>query len=56
MKKTTNKGQKVFVRFSPPKLNNWLDSFSHDPGDTQASKPGVTRKPKHAIKKTIVPT
>ena len=46
-------GQKAIVRFSPHKLNNWLDSFSHDPGETQEGKTGVTRKPKHASKKTI---
>lgn len=46
-------GQKAIVRFSPHKLNNWLNSFSHDHGETQGAGPGAARKPKQASKKTI---
>lgn len=47
------KGQKAIVRFNPHKLNNWLNSYSHDPEEDQGIKPGIKRKPKQASKKTI---
>ena len=46
-------GQRSIVRFSPHKLNAWLNSYSYDPSESLAGESGVTRKPKHASKKTI---
>lgn len=46
-------GQKAIVRFSPQHLNNWLESFSHAPDETQEGRTGSTRRPKQASKKTI---
>jgi excisionase family DNA binding protein len=46
-------GQRSIVRFSPLKLNDWLESFSHAPDETHEGKFSPTRKPKQASKKTI---
>lgn len=46
-------GQRSIVRFSPLKLNDWIESFSHDPDTTQGDGPGGTAKLKPASKKTV---
>lgn len=46
-------GQHSIIRFSPAKLNDWLEKFSHDPVEPQQSKPTKPQKIKQASKKTI---
>lgn len=45
-------GKKSLVRFSPKKLNQWLDEMSHDPED-ENELPAKPSKMKKARQKTI---